>query len=225
MAETRPPPLFLADALGLDFLNSIATPVDTPVEWLADGADLVAWLRHADLVPQDIADTMLRTAIPGELDAVAAQARALREWFRHFVRGHKGSPLGPDSVTELAPLNQILARDEEYGQIGMAPQCGDDGHAHDEDCTPARLVWQPARRWRSPESLLQPIARAMADLVCQEDFSHVRACEGPACTLLFVDKTNGNKRRRWCSMAVCGNRAKVQAHRERKRLEKAAAAP
>jgi predicted RNA-binding Zn ribbon-like protein len=46
------------------------------------------------------------------------------------------------------------------------------------------------------------------------DFSHVKACEGPACTLLFLDKTRRHTRR-WCSMAVCGNRAKQSAHRTR----------
>jgi hypothetical protein len=34
MTATRPPPFFIADNLGLDFLNSIAVPVDTKVEWL-----------------------------------------------------------------------------------------------------------------------------------------------------------------------------------------------
>jgi predicted RNA-binding Zn ribbon-like protein len=61
----------------------------------------------------------------------------------------------------------------------------------------------------------------MADLVCADDFTHVKACEGPTCTLLFVDRTRGHARR-WCSMAVCGNRAKQASHRER--LQKARSA-
>jgi len=36
--QTRPPVIFIADSLGLDFLNSIATPLDTPVDWL-DSSD------------------------------------------------------------------------------------------------------------------------------------------------------------------------------------------
>ena len=70
------------------------------------------------------------------------------------------------------------------------------------------------RRWRTPDSLLLPVGEALARLVCQEDFTHVKACEGPACTLLLVDHTRGHARR-WCSMALCGNRAKQAAHRER----------
>ncbi len=38
--DHHPPAIFVADALGLDFLNSIATPVDTPVDWLVDVAGL-----------------------------------------------------------------------------------------------------------------------------------------------------------------------------------------
>ncbi len=62
------------------------------------------------------------------------------------------------------------------------------------------------RRWESPDELLLPIAEAAADLVCSADFRLIRACEGHACTLLFLDRTKAHGRR-WCSMAVCGNRA------------------
>jgi predicted RNA-binding Zn ribbon-like protein len=53
-------------------------------------------------------------------------------------------------------------------------------------------------------------------LVCEEDLSDVKACEGAHCTLLFADHTRGRSRR-WCSMAICGNRAKVTAHRDRQK--------
>ena len=45
--EKRPPAMFVADAAGLDFLNSIATPIETPVDWLRDGEGLLDWLRQA----------------------------------------------------------------------------------------------------------------------------------------------------------------------------------
>ncbi|HEY6735223.1 MAG TPA: CGNR zinc finger domain-containing protein, partial [Roseiarcus sp.] len=38
--------------------------------------------------------------------------------------------------------------------------------------------------------------------------------EGANCTLVFVDRTR-RRGRRWCSMALCGNRAKQAAHRHR----------
>ena len=79
-----------------------------------------------------------------------------------------------------------------------------------------QLNLERARRWRSPEALLIPIGEAMARTVVEEDFAQIKACQGRACTLLFADHTRGHARR-WCSMAVCGNRAKVLAHRDRKK--------
>jgi predicted RNA-binding Zn ribbon-like protein len=203
MNQPSLPAIFIADALGLDFLNSIATPSDTPIDWLADGNGLLTWLEQAALVPGKILKELRARAMPGEFDSVAAQARSLREWFRSFVRERKGRPLTAGDLHELAPLNRLLERDERFGQIV----------AHDDDEATA-FELETMRRWRSPESALLPIGEAMARFVCEEDFSDVKACEGPACTLMFVDHTRGRVRR-WCSMAICGNRAKQAAHRMR----------
>jgi predicted RNA-binding Zn ribbon-like protein len=200
----RPPAIFIADALGLDFLNSIATPVDIPVDWIADGEGLLDWLDQARLVPADALVDVRARALPGELDAVADQARALREWFRGFVQAHKGRPLAPADAVALEPLNRLLERDEAYGRIGAASSVAG----------PLPFALLPQRRWRTPESLLVPVGEALARLVCTEDFTQVKACEGPACTLLFADHTRG-RARRWCTMAVCGNRAKQLAYRSR----------
>ena len=64
-------------------------------------------------------------------------------------------------------------------------------------------------------SVLDPLLRR-ARLVVDQDFAQIKACEGRGCTLLFADHTRGHARR-WCSMGVCGNRAKVLAHRNRKK--------
>ena len=199
------PAIFVADAPGLDFLNSIATPTDAPIEWLADGDGLLAWLEQAALVPARTLRELRARAMPGELDSVAAQARSLREWFRSFVAKRKGRPLTRADLQELEPLNRLLERDEGFGQI----------MAHDHDEEPIGFELRTMRRWRSPEALLLPIGEAMARLVCDENFSDVKACEGQACTLMFVDHTRG-RARRWCSMALCGNRAKQAAHRKRR---------
>jgi predicted RNA-binding Zn ribbon-like protein len=215
MIATRPLPFFIADNLGLDFLNTLAVPVDTKVEWLTSGEDLLAWLKQAGLVPHDVVDRVRKSAVPGELDAIAAQARALRDWFKPFVYKYMGRPLQRNALRQLEPLNQLLARDEEFGQIVVRDRLYDQQHDHEKmKGDTSRLAWRPQRRWHSPESLLLPIARSLADLVCTEDFTYVRACEGPSCTLLFVDRTRGRVRR-WCSMAICGNRAKQAAHRHR----------
>ena len=199
--DQRPPAIFVGDALGLDFLNSIATPVDTPIDWIDDGDGLLNWLEQAQLAPADAIKRIRAEALPGELDKVADQARSLREWFRGFVRKHKGRPLTAKSLAGLEPLNRLLERDGSFKRIVPGPKG-----------QPLQL--QTIRRWRTPEALLSPIGEALAQLVCMEDFSDVKACEGPACTLLFADHTRG-RTRRWCSMALCGNRAKQAAHRHR----------
>ena len=215
MTATRPPPFFIADNRGLDFLNSIAVPVDTKVEWLSSGEDLLAWMKQAELVPADALNAFRKSALPGELDAIAAQARALRDWFKPFVYKHMGKSVEPNAARQLGPLNQLLTRDDEFGQIAVRDRLYrlDHGHAGQKSSV-SGLVWRRQRRWQSPESLLLPLARSLADLVCNEDFTCVKACEGPECTLLFVDRTRG-RARRWCSMSICGNRAKQAAHRKR----------
>jgi predicted RNA-binding Zn ribbon-like protein len=200
--DRRPPAIFVGDALGLDFLNSIATPVDMPVDWIGDGEGFLSWLEEARLVPGEVLQDMRGRALPGELDKVADQARSLREWFRGFVYRHKGRPLTAEALAELDPLNRLLERDEIFSRIAPRPNAQ------------PPFALQQLRNWRTPDALLLPIGEALARLVCEEDFSHVKACEGPACTLLFADHTRGHARR-WCSMAICGNRAKQVAHRQR----------
>jgi predicted RNA-binding Zn ribbon-like protein len=157
----------------------------------------------AKLAPADALDELRARAMPGELDKVADPARALREWFRAFVRKHMGRSLTPKALRELGPLNRLLERDEAFSQISRPSRSDGD-----------RLELRMTRRWRSPEALLLPIGEALARFVCEEDFANVRACGGHSCTLVFADRTR-RRARRWCSMAVCGNRAKQAAHRKR----------
>ena len=119
--DRRPPAIFVGDAPGLDFLNSIATPVDTPIDWIDDGEGYLSWLEQAQLVPGDVLRDMRARALPGELDKIADQARSLREWFRGFVRQHKGRPLTAEALAELEPLNRLLERDETFSRIAPRP--------------------------------------------------------------------------------------------------------
>ena len=205
MSDPRPPAFFISGSPGLDFLNTLATPVDTPVDWIDDGDGLLSWLEQARLVPAEDLKALRARAIPGEFDAVAAQARSLREWFRGFIRERSGRRLGPDDLRELEPLNRLLGRDEQYPQLVIAPVE-----------RKSALELKAHRRWRTPESVLLPIGEEIARFVCSGDFEYVKACEGATCTLLFVDRTRG-RARRWCTMAICGNRAKQAAHRDRRK--------
>jgi predicted RNA-binding Zn ribbon-like protein len=64
--------------------------------------------------------------------------------------------------------------------------------------------------------LLVPIAESAAGLLTADDLTLVRKCQNPQCILYFYDTTR-NHARRWCSIAVCGNRAKVATHYRRRR--------
>jgi len=52
-----------------------------------------------------------------------------------------------------------------------------------------------------------------ADLLGTGLRERLRICPGPGCAGRFLDDSPAG-RRRWCSMAVCGNRNKAAAHRQ-----------
>lgn len=217
-----PPPILVGDHLAMDFLNTSATPSENVrVEWLRDGEDLLDWLRQAGVIDAGVAATFWsdRNARV-RLDAVAADARRLRDWLRGFVEKHAGRELRAAAASELTPLNKLLEKDRSYWQVEATARESSRVTARGAARTGSTLQQRRIRRWTAPEELLQPIADAIADLVCHADFRLIRGCEGTTCTLMFLDRTKAHGRR-WCSMAVCGNRAKAAAHRARAARERA----
>lgn len=69
-----------------------------------------------------------------------------------------------------------------------------------------------------PFATLAAIALASAHLVADVDPGRLRRCTNQTCRLWFVDTSKGG-RRRWCSMARCGNRAKSARFRARHETE------
>lgn len=63
-------------------------------------------------------------------------------------------------------------------------------------------------------SILARVHAAMAD----GTWERLKACPADDCLWAFYDSSR-NSSRRWCQMAICGNRAKVQSYRERRRQE------
>ena len=209
MTETElPAPFFLADDPALDFLDSVAAPRGSEIEWIGNGGDFLDWLAQAGMVPPEVLERFREQVAPEHLDGIAVQARKLREWFRGFVVKHAGQSLQTSTLRELSPINGILAADTAYAQIDAGgignPEVG------------SIFGWRHHRRWSAPETLLLPLAEAMGDLICHADFSRVKNCEGPSCTMWFHDVTK-NHTRRWCDMNVCGNRAKAALHRAKRR--------
>lgn len=126
---------------------------------------------------------------------LAERARELREAIRAAVEARKH-----DRPVALAPLNALLAR--MHSHVVLQP--ADDGYA-----LRRMPVGDPA--WLA----LAPLGEAAAQLLAELDFGLVRQCEHADCVLWFHDTTKSH-RRRWCSMALCGNRHKVSEFRKRR---------
>lgn len=62
---------------------------------------------------------------------------------------------------------------------------------------------------------LSAMAREAVALFSAGSLERIRECSADDCAFVFYDESRSNNRR-WCSMARCGNRAKVRAHRAKK---------
>ena len=78
-------------------------------------------------------------------------------------------------------------------------------------------VFERRRRFapETPEHAFAPLADAFADLLTATPISRIRKCN--SCVLHFYDRSKRGTRV-WCSMNLCGNRAKVAAFADRKRI-------
>lgn len=185
----QPPAMFIADDPALDFLNTVGAPHGEMIEWLETGDDLKAWLLQADLAQEAEFAEFPEDA---ETDITAAEARHLRDEFRAY--------LDHGSTELFEHLNWILQRESGHWELDPNP--------------PHHMT--RSLSFTQPGQLLVPIAIAIAELIARQETDRVRECANPSCTMWFRDVSRNN-RRRWCSMSVCGNRAKVAAHRSRER--------
>lgn len=71
------------------------------------------------------------------------------------------------------------------------------------------VVWQWEAAKRDPDHVLGPILLSATELLVSGLWRRIRQCDDVYCGWLFVDRSRAG-RRRWCSMADCGNRAKVR---------------
>ncbi|WP_318369356.1 CGNR zinc finger domain-containing protein [Enterobacter sp.] len=181
------PPLFLADNLALDFINSEYGVGDDRHDCFEDNRSVIAWLEMAGVVPEGV-------EAPHEL---LAEARQFRDAARAVVHAAMKS-----SAADLTVINRILERGRPETRLTW-----------DQDTQCYRVDVRSGAD--SPAGLLWPVADALVKLVTDEKFEYVRQCEAHNCILLFHDLSKSH-RRRWCSMATCGNRMKVAAFRNRK---------
>ena len=140
-------------------------------------------------------------------------------WAREsgLVDGGAAGRLRAEAQARPAAAAAVLARALRLREAVYATALG--GDAWDTIAAEAERAARAARLtpsgWILPERLDLPVlaaARAAADFLLGERRSNVRACPGRRCGWLFLDPSG---RRRWCSMATCGNRAKQRRHAER----------
>lgn len=196
--------MYLGGRLALDFVNTVYSPRGAD-EALQDWEGLVAFLSGARMVTPDRAADLASwkqlapQALPTVMDQVFRLRAAMRIAFESRIAGAAISEATVESINEILRITE----------------------GHDE------LVWEggdwelrfQAREERI-EWLLAAIARSAAELITEGPDAPLRRCSNPDCMLLFYD-TSRTRRRRWCSMSVCGNRSKVamfaRRHSRRKR--------
>jgi predicted RNA-binding Zn ribbon-like protein len=192
--------LFIGGRLCVDFANTV---YQTPAGTLGGFDDVVAFLEASGAISHG-EGRRLRTLArerPRRGATAFARALALREMLRALLAAlAAGQPVRRQWVERV---NVILRSDLGYPQL----------IAREGGWSLATVVSRG-----DPVAVLVPIARSAAELIEKGRGSPLRRCARPECVLYFFDASRTG-RRRWCSMAVCGNRMKVAAYARRRRAE------
>lgn len=190
--------LFLGDQLCLDLVNTCPVIDGQPVEFLPDWSSSLRWFRAAGLIPPEKVDHLLQSWWKRpQAVAFPKRLRAFREMLRAAVlQLESGKRISSQFVSNL---NSLLAAHPMLLEIEQGA---------------SSLQARRTFRLRQPEDLFAPLADSAADLLVNLDRSRIRMCD--SCVLHFYDTTK-NGTRRWCSMQLCGNRAKVASYAARQR--------
>jgi len=154
---------------------------------LATQAGLASWLQAAGLAPADGPAAVSRTDLE--------QAVALREALRGVLRAHAAGP-GPASAGPAGELRRIAAglatrlEVSEDGRIGLAPAGS------------------------GVPGALARILLIAAEAATAGTWARLKACAADDCQWAFYDRSP-TRTGCWCSMRVCGARAKSRAYRRR----------
>ena len=155
-----------------------------------EAANIVSPERGAQLM------ALLRTNA-NAADHLLARATRLREGLRAAFR----AMVRKERISRhwIEPINEILRVTE----------------GHDELSLEGTWKLEFVAREEGLEWLLAAIARSAAEIIIEGPEARLRMCANPQCSLFFCD-TSRTHRRRWCSMAVCGNRHKVKSFARRR---------
>jgi len=189
----------IGEKVCVDFANTIYRQ-ERPGGSIATWGELVGFLCATKLVGEE----QCRSLVDLEVSAAKAVGTAyrtaleLRDAVREAVVAIAERRPVPDWCVE--DVNRVLRFTEGYEQLLPDGDGWRLGYVEVEK----RLEW-----------LLAAIARSAAELIAEGPKAPVRKCGRPECVLYFYDTSRTGKRR-WCQMAVCGNRAKVAAFVRRK---------
>lgn len=181
----------------LDFVNTLDERLSaTPVERLSSYAALTSFARQAGLIEPKTANRLLIRTSQAEGKRVLRETLAFRELLYGVLREY-ATHRAP-SASEAAALNERLARARLHRRFNVRPERI--SVTWDQPLAPDRLFWE--------------LAATVDCLLLQYKLGRFRKCAAPDCGALFLDVSKTG-RRRWCSMANCGNRNKVRRFRTR----------
>jgi predicted RNA-binding Zn ribbon-like protein len=184
----------VAGRLALDFAN--LSPSAHDLSW----DEFLTFLVEARLVSEDRAARLrpLLLTEPQAVDAALLRILRLRESFRAIFASVVADRSFPPIWVE--PINEILRITEGHDELV----------AHQGSWTLQFVARESGLDW-----LLAALARSAAELLVEGPDAPIRRCANPSCRLFFYDDSRTHCRR-WCSMAVCGNRHKVAAFLRRR---------
>jgi len=173
----------------IDLLNTVSARDGIPVDLLESPEDLPVW---ADVVGVSYARNIgIRSE--AELTDLREFREVLREGLRRWRDGDPASP------ALIGRLNRELARDPRHVSLGMQ-----DGE----------LVTEMVSTGGPLDRLCTDVAASLAMMLGRDDPLRYRSCANETCPFTFYDDSKPGTRR-WCSMELCGGRAKARAFRLR----------
>ncbi len=190
----------VAGALSLDFANTLVPRSGhRPFEVLVDARSVIEWGAHAELYSQAHVSTLASRLRRGGREAsFYAEALGLREVvFRIFSAVATGRRLAP---RDIRTLENAFKEALDHAQL-----------ADEND----RYVWRTASSgaW----IVVDAVARDAIELLTSTRLKRVKLCATvDDCGWLFLDTSRSNTRR-WCSMDVCGTKAKIDRQRSSRR--------
>jgi predicted RNA-binding Zn ribbon-like protein len=191
----------LGGRLSVDFVNT--APENAALSW----ERLIHFLNMTNIVSAERGAQLLGLPQidPQAAEALLLKARrlhvALRKAFAAFLRKQRMAR------EWIEPVNEILRITEGHDEL-----VGGDS------------IWKIefVAREGGLDWLLAAIARSGAEIIAEGTQARLRVCANPHCGLFFYDDSR-TRGRRWCSMAVCGNRSKVAAFARKHASARAAA--